>query len=202
MWPRPLKKGVWSNRFPRTRCSLHSKPNITSEYNHITILPSSLLTQLTHTSMSSDPYEEIDVLSPPPHPPLPDGDPPPIVRSNPLYSPDEQDGAQVWVNPQYNRLAQSDEPVALIGNLAAPVDDLAAPIGNLAAPVDDMAAPIGDLSDHSGSVADPMGYPTQPDASITLQGGSLPHVANTEPMTEAEAVWLRVRTPLSVSHVC
>ena len=55
-----------------------------------------------------------------PHSPVPNP-PPANMKSNPLYNPtDDQDGPQVWVNPHYDRLTQSDEPIPPIGNLADP----------------------------------------------------------------------------------
>ena len=77
---------------------------------------------------------------------------PPRVKSNPLYAPDPQDGAEVWRNPQHNRLTQSEEHVA-----------------------------------PNAYRDDPNAHGPQPDVSILLQGGSLPHVAHTDPITETPA---------------
>ena len=93
-----------------------------------------------------------------PHSSVPDP-PPPNMKSNPLYNPDNQNGPQVWVNPHYNRLTQSDEPIPPIWNLADP---------NEYGPVQ-----------HS-------------DISISQQGGSLPHVAHSGPVTEEDAAYLEV----------
>ena len=135
---------------------------------------------VTHSlahSLTSDPYEEIDmsdILPLAQHPPLPDGDPPPISRANPLYSPDEQSGPQTWVNPDYQRLTQSDDPVAPVGDLDNPVH-----FGQ----VPDLAfMPEGGSLPHVAHTT----AMTESDLAIMLQGGSLPHVAHTTPVTETE----------------
>ena len=106
----------------------------------------------------SDPYEEIGHFTPSAvqHQPT---DPPPNLKSNPLYRTDSQDGPKVWVNPQYDRMAQSDEPVVPFGNQTNPND-----------------------------------YGPQPDMSIMLQVGSLPHMAHNEEITPETEAGLRVST--------
>lgn len=73
-------------------------------------------------SNPSDPYDPYEKVGPFPDDPHPPSAPHTNVTSNPLYQPDEQDGPQIWLNPHYNRLAQSDEPVPSIGSLANPND--------------------------------------------------------------------------------
>ena len=116
----------------------------------------------------SDPYEEISM----------DG-PPTVSTFHPNGLPPEY-GPHVRVNPFYMPDSQEDMTASEQGN----------PSYDRLTHSDEQVAP-------SGHRVGPNVHRKQPNISIMLQGGSLPHVAHTQPYMESAG--LRVQTLESVS---